>query len=44
MLVLCYPNSPTGKTATRAFYEKVVDWAHKHRVIVVQDAAHMMLS
>ena len=44
MLVLCYPNSPTGQTATREFYEKVVDWAHAHRVIVVQDAAHMMLS
>lgn len=44
MLVLCYPNSPTGKTATREFYEHVVDWAHEHRVIVVQDAAHIMLS
>jgi LL-diaminopimelate aminotransferase len=44
MLVLCYPNSPTGKTATREFYARVVDWAHRHRVIVVQDAAHIMLS
>ena len=44
MLVLCYPNSPTGKTATREFYEQVVDFAHRHRIIVVQDAAHIMLS
>ena len=44
LLVLCYPNSPTGRTATRAFYEKVVDWARRHRVIVIQDAAHIMLS
>jgi LL-diaminopimelate aminotransferase len=44
LLVLCYPNSPTGRTATRAFYEQVIDWAHRHRVIVIQDAAHMMLS
>ena len=44
LLVLCYPNSPTGRTATREFYEKVVDWAHRHRVVVIQDAAHMMLS
>ena len=44
MLVLCYPNSPTGKTATRGFYERVVEFAHKHRIIVVQDAAHIMLS
>ncbi|MFM9058601.1 MAG: LL-diaminopimelate aminotransferase [Planctomycetaceae bacterium] len=44
MLVLCYPNSPTGKTATRGFYERVVEFAHRHRIIVVQDAAHIMLS
>jgi LL-diaminopimelate aminotransferase len=44
LLVLCYPNSPTGKTATRSFYEQVVAFAHKHRIIVVQDAAHIMLS
>ena len=44
LLVLCYPNSPTGRTATRKFYEQVVAWAHRHRVVVVQDAAHMMLS
>ncbi|MBM4021586.1 MAG: LL-diaminopimelate aminotransferase [Planctomycetes bacterium] len=44
LLVLCYPNSPTGGTATRAFYERVVDWAHRHRVVVIQDAAHIMLS
>ena len=44
LLVLCYPNSPTGKTATREFYERVVAFAHRHRIIVVQDAAHIMLS
>ena len=44
LLVLCYPNSPTGKAATRDFYARVVEWAHKHRVIVIQDAAHIMLS
>ena len=44
MLVLCYPNSPTGKTATREFYKRVVDFAHRKRVVVVQDAAHIMLS
>ena len=44
ILVLCYPNSPTGKTATVEFYEKVVEFAKKNRIIVVQDAAHMMLS
>ncbi len=44
LLVLCYPNSPTGRAATREFYERVVEFARKNRIIVVQDAAHIMLS
>jgi LL-diaminopimelate aminotransferase len=44
LLVLCYPNSPTGAIASRAFYERVVAFAHRYRIIVVQDAAHMMLT
>jgi len=27
LLVLCYPNSPTGKTATKDFYKQVIDFA-----------------
>ncbi len=44
MLVLNYPNSPTGQVATRQFYEKVVEFAHRNKVVVVQDAAHILLS
>jgi LL-diaminopimelate aminotransferase len=44
LLVLNYPNSPTGKTATRAFYEQVIALAKQHEFIVVQDAAHGLLS
>lgn len=44
MLVLNYPNSPTGATATREFYEKVVALAKEKQFVVVQDAAHIMLS
>ncbi|MBS0209784.1 MAG: LL-diaminopimelate aminotransferase [Planctomycetes bacterium] len=44
LLVLNYPNSPTGKLATREFYERVVEFAQEHKIVVVQDAAHMMLS
>src|SRR5690606_14929960 len=44
LLVINYPNSPTGKTATREFYEQVIDWAKANEVVVVQDAAHSMLS
>ncbi|HEY5312412.1 MAG TPA: LL-diaminopimelate aminotransferase [Pirellulales bacterium] len=44
LLVLNYPNSPTGKLATRAFYERVIEFARRHNVVVMQDAAHIMLS
>jgi len=44
LLVLNYPNSPTGKTATREFYEQVVALARQHEFVVVQDAAHALLS
>ncbi len=44
LLVLCYPNSPTGKTATPEFYERAIAFAKKHEIVVIQDAAHGMLS
>ena len=44
LLVLYYPNSPTGKTATPDFYERVIEFAKKNDVVIVQDAAHIMLS
>ena len=44
LLVLNYPNSPTGKVATRDFYKKVIDAAQNHKFVVVQDAAHILLS
>jgi LL-diaminopimelate aminotransferase len=44
LLVINYPNSPTGAVATEEFYQRVVEFAHENQVIVVQDAAHIMLS
>ena len=44
LLVLNYPNSPTGKIATRDFYSRVVDFARKNRIVVIQDAAHICLT
>lgn len=44
MLVINYPNSPTGKTATPDFFRRVVDFARDNRLVVVQDAAHGMLT
>ena len=44
MLVLNYPNSPTGRLCSPEFYERVVELAHEKQFIVVQDAAHIMLT
>jgi LL-diaminopimelate aminotransferase len=44
LLVINYPNSPTGRTATEDFYARVVEFALKNQIVVVQDAAHAMFS
>jgi LL-diaminopimelate aminotransferase len=44
LLVINYPNSPTGAVATRDFYRQVIDFARTNRIIVVQDAAHILLT
>jgi len=44
LLVLCYPNSPTGKTASREFYESAIRFARENNVVIIQDAAHALLS
>src|SRR5947208_1689056 len=44
LMVINYPNSPTGAVATRDFYRQVIDFARANRIVVVQDAAHILLS
>jgi LL-diaminopimelate aminotransferase len=44
LLIINYPNSPTGAVATKDFYRRVIDFARTHQVVVVQDAAHILLS
>jgi LL-diaminopimelate aminotransferase len=44
LLVINYPNSPTGAVATIDFYKRVIEFAHAHKVVIVQDAAHILLS
>ncbi|MBO7679173.1 MAG: LL-diaminopimelate aminotransferase [Thermoguttaceae bacterium] len=44
LLVVNYPNSPTGQLGTAAFFESLVDFAHKNDIVIVQDAAHGMFS
>lgn len=34
---LNYPNSPTGVTASREYYEKLIAWAHKYNIIIAAD-------
>src|SRR5437870_4244814 len=36
LLVLNYPNSPTGAVATRDFYRQVIDFGRANRIVVVQ--------
>jgi LL-diaminopimelate aminotransferase len=40
LLYLNYPNNPTGAQATVEFFREVVDFARKHRIVVVHDAAY----
>ncbi|TCO72181.1 LL-diaminopimelate aminotransferase [Marinisporobacter balticus] len=40
LLYINYPNNPTSQIATKDFYKKVVDFAHKHKIIVVADSTY----
>ncbi|QGY41201.1 LL-diaminopimelate aminotransferase [Pseudodesulfovibrio cashew] len=40
MIFVCYPNNPTAATATKEFYEKLIEKAKEFNVIVVSDAAY----
>src|SRR3972149_12071003 len=44
LLYLNYPNNPTGAVATTEFYKKVIRFAKKNNVVVVQDAAYASLN
>ena len=44
LLVLNYPNSPTGQVATPEFYQRVIEFARANQIVVIQDAAHLMFS
>jgi LL-diaminopimelate aminotransferase len=40
MIFVCYPNNPTAATATREFYERLIQKAKEFNVIVISDAAY----
>jgi len=43
VLVLNYPNNPTGKCATVEFFSRVAEFAHRNKIAVIQDAAYAAL-
>ena len=43
VLVLNYPNNPTGASATPEFFARVVAFAREHNLIVIHDAAYAAL-
>ncbi|MEM0966165.1 MAG: LL-diaminopimelate aminotransferase [Verrucomicrobiota bacterium] len=43
VMVLNYPNNPTGASATREFFEEVVRFAKENEIVVIQDAAYAAL-
>lgn len=44
LLYLNYPNNPTGASATREFFEKVVKFAKDNSIVVIHDAAYAALT
>jgi len=43
VMVLNYPNNPTGASATREFFADAVAFAKKHNLVIVSDAAYAAL-
>lgn len=44
IMVVNYPNNPTGASATLDFFKELVAFAKKHNIIIVSDAAYASLS
>jgi len=38
-----YPNNPTGAAATETFFDELIQFAAKHNILIVQDAAYATL-
>jgi LL-diaminopimelate aminotransferase len=43
VLVINYPNNPTGASATPEFFQRVVDFARTNGIVVIHDAAYAAL-
>lgn len=40
LMFINYPNNPTGRTAEKDFYRKVIEFALKYKIIVISDLAY----
>jgi len=40
LIYLCFPNNPTGATATSLQMEQWVEYAHRHKALILFDAAY----
>ena len=41
LLYLCFPNNPTGSTASRSQLQAYVDYAREHKALILFDAAYV---
>ncbi len=44
IIFINYPNNPTGAVAPRSFYQKLVPWAIKHKILIASDLAYSEVS
>ena len=44
LLIVNYPNNPTGAVAERGYFERAVAFAHEHSLILVSDLAYSQLT
>jgi LL-diaminopimelate aminotransferase len=44
ILIINYPNNPTGAVADREYFERAVAFAHQHGLILVSDLAYSQLT
>ncbi|PAB58999.1 LL-diaminopimelate aminotransferase [Anaeromicrobium sediminis] len=44
LLYINYPNNPTGQVPTEEFYKRVIDFAHRYKIIVVADSTYAPLT
>lgn len=43
LLYVNYPNNPTGTAPTESFFDALIAFAEKHRLLIIQDAAYATL-